>query len=365
MRTIKFYLILGLSLLMLQGCAAPPSPAVEDPSSTNTSTASAIHDNSASNPQSSASTESEFLPEEAFMKVLLNEIPFLYTDQNRSIVFSDTVLLSEVTDDAQSAEAPSQVAVVDMDGDGSPEIVFQKSNYKGYIVFRYSEGTVYGHDVSFRALAGLKNDGSYRASSSATDTSFGKMRFLKNYYDTEVFAFSVGQSPTNYYIVDNAVEKDAFDELWTAHENLPDAEWHEFASDTLKEWLPDDYAAKAQSPDVERQTSEMQLFLDSLTDLLYCNYLSREDPAQNDYDAIDRKYYDGWDQALAKIYDLLLQKLSDEDRRSLNDEQQRWLDQREKLATTAPMSFVGDMTKMRTYHLISAYFGDQFYLSPR
>lgn len=364
MKSIKFYLILGLSLLILQGCAAPPSPAVEDPSSTNTSTASAIHDNSASNSQSSASTESELLPEEAFMKVLLNEIPFLYTDQNRSIVFSDTVLLSEVTNDAPNADAPSQAAVVDMDGDGSPEIVFQKSNYKGYIVFRYIKGTVYGYDVHFRGLLSLKNDGSYRASSSATDTSFGKMRFLKNYYDTDVFAFSVGQSPTNYYIGDDAVEKDAFDELWTAHENLPDVEWHEFASDTLKEWLPDDYAAKTLLPSDERQTSEMQLYLDSLADLLYCNYLSPEDPAQNDYDAIDQKYYDGWDQALAKIYELLLQKLSDEDRQALNDDQQRWLDLRENLAMTAPMSFVGDMTKMRTYHLISVCFGGSFLSFP-
>lgn len=358
MKFKSFFMAFGLSLLILQGCATPPSPAVEDPISTITNTTSVNLDNNTHNSQSPTSTESDLLPEDAFMKVLLNEIPFLYTDQNRSIVFSDTVLLSEVTNDAQNAEVPSQFAVVDMDGDGSPEIVFQKSNYKGYIVFRYSKGTIYGYDVNFRGLRSLKNDGSYFGSGSATDTSFGKMRFLKNYYDTDVFAFSVGQSPTNYYIRDNAVEKDAFDELWTAHEDLPDVEWHEFTSDTIKEWLPHDYAAKALLPSVERQTSEMQLYLDSLADLLYCNYLSIEDPTQNDYDAIDKKYYDGWDQALEKIYNLLLQKLSDEDRQSLNDNQQRWLDLREKLAMTSPMNFVGDMTKMRTYYLISVYFGD-------
>ena len=45
----------------------------------------------------------------------------------------------------------------------------------------------------------------------------------------------------------------------------------------------------------------------------------------------------------------------------LETEQQQWLDMREQAALDTPIFLVTDMTKMRTYDLISFYFDDHFY----
>ena len=105
----------------------------------------------------------------------------------------------------------------------------------------------------------------------------------------------------------------------------------------------------------------MQDYLDSLSDLLYNDYSAHGDNTEDEYNAIFQNSYDGWDQAMAAIYTLCQDKLTGSAKDVLEAEQQQWLDMREQMALNTPIFLVTDMTKMRTYDLISLYFEDHFY----
>lgn len=79
------------------------------------------------------------------------------------------------------------------------------------------------------------------------------------------------------------------------------------------------------------------------------------------YDAIFQSSYNGWEHAMVTIYTLCQSKLTGSAKDVLETEQQQWLDMREQAALDTPIFLVTDMTKMRTYDLISFYFDDHFY----
>ena len=98
-----------------------------------------------------------------------------------------------------------------------------------------------------------------------------------------------------------------------------------------------------------------------LSDLLYNDYSAHGDNTEDEYNAIFQNSSDGWDQAMATIYTLCQDKLTGSAKDVLEAEQQQWLDMREQMALNTPIFLVTDMTKMRTYDLISLYFEDHFY----
>lgn len=294
-------------------------------------------------------------------KVLLNEMAFLYTDQTRSYRYQENVYLSKITDDDQNTMSPPQFAVVDMDGDGTPEVVFQRSDYRGFVVLRYLEGDIYGYEVNYRGLMNLKKDGSYLGSAGATDNWVGKMRFLGNFYDDDVRLYAVGQQAINYYLHGEPIERDTFDHLWNEYEELPDVDWHECTDDSVKQWLGHDFKLMETPALANRQSTEMQSYLDSLSSLLYFNFYPGNSATSADWEASSAHYYDGWNKAMDAIYTSCTEKLPKDDIDALAAEQQQWLEMRSQRTLTSSASFLGDMTKMRTYHLISLYFGDHFY----
>lgn len=105
----------------------------------------------------------------------------------------------------------------------------------------------------------------------------------------------------------------------------------------------------------------MQDYLDSLSDLLYNDHSIHGDNTEDEYDAIFQSSYNGWEHAMVTIYTLCQSKLTGSAKDVLETEQQQWLDMREQAALDTPIFLVTDMTKMRTYDLISFYFDDHFY----
>lgn len=100
--------------------------------------------------------ETSLLPNEAFENVLLNQRQFFYTNSNSNPIYQSDVYLSEIAGEDQNTMSLSKFAVVDMDGDELPEVVYQRGDYMGFIVLRYKDGDIYGYDVNYRGLTGLK-----------------------------------------------------------------------------------------------------------------------------------------------------------------------------------------------------------------
>lgn len=142
---------------------------------------------------------------------------------------------------------------------------------------------------------------------------------------------------------------------------LPDVDWHEYTESAVKECLPSYFEAQEVAISYEHHSTPMQDYLDSLSDLLYNDYSTHGDNTEDEYNAIFQNSYDGWDQAMATIYTLCQDKLTGSAKDVLETEQQQWLDMREQAALDTPIFLVTDMTKMRTYDLISFYFDDHFY----
>lgn len=305
--------------------------------------------------------ETSLLPNEAFENVLLNQRQFFYTNSNSNPIYQSDVYLSEIAGEDQNTMSLSKFAVVDMDGDELPEVVYQRGDYMGFIVLRYKDGDIYGYDVNYRGLTGLKKDGSYSTSSGASNTSVGKMRFLGELFDTDVKFSSVEQETVSYYLNGTEIDEVTFNQLWDEYEKLPDVDWYEYTESAVKEWLPHYFEAREAAISYEYHSTPMQDYLDSLSDLLYNDYSTHGDNTEDEYNAIFQNSYDGWDQAMATIYTLCQDKLTGSAEDVLEAEQQQWLDMREQMALNTPIFLVTDMTKMRTYDLISLYFEDHFY----
>lgn len=76
--------------------------------------------------------ETSLLPNEAFENVLLNQRQFFYTNSNSNPIYQSDVYLSEIAGEDQSTMSLSKFAVVDMDGDELPEVVYQRGDYMGF-----------------------------------------------------------------------------------------------------------------------------------------------------------------------------------------------------------------------------------------
>lgn len=305
--------------------------------------------------------ETSLLPNEAFENVLLNQRQFFYTNSNSNPIYQSDVYLSEIAGEDQSTMSLSKFAVVDMDGDELPEVVYQRGDYMGFIVLRYKDGDIYGYDVNYRGLTGLKKDGSYSMSGGSSNTSVGKMRFLGKLFDTDIKFSSVEQESVSYYLNGTEIDEVTFNQLWDEYEKLPDVDWHEYTESAVKECLPSYFEAQEVAISYEHHSTPMQDYLDSLSDLLYNDHSIHGDNTEDEYDAIFQSSYNGWEHAMVTIYTLCQSKLTGSAKDVLETEQQQWLDMREQAALDTPIFLVTDMTKMRTYDLISFYFDDHFY----
>ncbi len=353
---VRLSLLLMVSLLLLNSCAHVKS----------------AQDSTPAPEEGTFSAPTDIVPDpsfqpsllQAFEKALLNEAPFFYTDQDRNPVYQGNMYLREIDEARENIYYPSQFAVADMDGDGVPEVIYQKYDYLGFVILRYREGTIYGYGVNYRGLIGLKKDGSYSGSGGWIDISLGKMRFLGPFRDTDEKAHAIGQGDVDYYVNDEVADETIFNELWEEYESKSDVEWHEYTNDMVLQWLPHDLASFNSSE--YPSPTEMQNYLDSLAELLY-----REDDygtITNVSSADAQLYYDGWNRAMESIYTLCLDKFSDHDKDALITEQQHWMSlfsQRQEAYSEAEQEtqylWLGDLIKNRVYRLVSLYFDDHFY----
>jgi len=73
-----------------------------------------------------------------------------------------------------------QFCVVDLDGDGVPELILESETAFGNeLIFHYENGVVYGYVFALRDFKWIKKDGSFLGSGSAAHEVVGKFSFSK------------------------------------------------------------------------------------------------------------------------------------------------------------------------------------------
>ena len=111
---------------------------------------------------------------ESFRNILLSNEKYFDVKLNKNMYLKDYwIYFSENT---YSGPMQKNFAVVDMDGDGTPEIVLMYDPGE-LMVFRLEKGTVYGYNFGYRSMMNLKKDGTFSWSNSADSSGIGRQTF--------------------------------------------------------------------------------------------------------------------------------------------------------------------------------------------
>lgn len=155
---------------------------------------------------------------EAYSAVLRNEAKFFSINDSKH-VSKDKYLKDYFYDSNDEYQPELQFSVIDMDGDGVPEVVVEKFHDSGSengVVLHYEDGTVYCYSYGAGELEDVKKDGSYSWIDAENYIGYSKMQFF-GLYNKVVFLASYhsdGVSKDSEYLINNisvtAAEIDAF-----------------------------------------------------------------------------------------------------------------------------------------------------------
>lgn len=171
---------------------------------------------------------------EAYRKVLRNEAKFFSTDDNKDVLLKEHKFFSNAD------LSKLNFTVVDMDGDGIPEVVLEWRGY-GVEVLHYEDGTVYDYSFGWRSMnGGIKKDGSYQYVDGPEYGGYEKMQFLGITYKLISLASyedkfeKDGVFLETVLLVNNEpateAESKAFNEEWSQKD---DVIWYELNEDNI------------------------------------------------------------------------------------------------------------------------------------
>jgi len=171
----------------------------------------------------------------AYGAVLQGKTAFYHMDDKKNL------RLNQLKDHHGEPLKARRFAVVDMDSDGTLEVVVEfDSPQSGVMVLHYMDGTVYGFNISYTYY--LANDGTYNGTIPAWCFSYCKVTSItKEAYKNTTLA-RVEADPytqdakTRYYINESEVTEEQHSEfvqtLWKTREDN-EAVWHDCTSEKI------------------------------------------------------------------------------------------------------------------------------------
>ena len=183
---------------------------------------------------------------EAYHAVLLNEMTFCDVSypQNQHYTLKDK--FSDWDSDYGDPPFVERFAVVDMDGDGIPEVVLQFANLQGDLaVLHYEDGTVYGFNFGYRSgLYDVKEDGIHFGSSGAADNGYYRLAFNKDKYENIALAHTASGKDANgnyvvtCYIGEKEVTEEEYELFAEQLSKKKSATWYDFTGENIASLFP-------------------------------------------------------------------------------------------------------------------------------
>ena len=198
---------------------------------------------------------------------------------------------------AQSSEILMFVhdfAVIDLDADGADEVIL--GMWKGLgeqsliyvLILHYDDGIVYGYSLPMRGFRELKADGTFLASSSASDSRLCTIAFVKGSYVVDKYTYRESvytdgvYNGVAYYINRQSATEQEWNEAIEEWNNAPDAMWHDFTEENI---------LSLHSPYTEGQVVRLEQWTVSTADGLMTATIELKQLGQYQY-VIDAKLYD-------------------------------------------------------------------------
>jgi len=167
---------------------------------------------------------------------------FYSTDENQNITLNQLLH----TFDFDDTMKVTHFAVIDLDQDGTPEVVLN-CGARGIdyytVVLRYQDGTVYGYTCVYRMFNQLKTDGTFSFSSSAAESGFGTASFTTAVFLTNMIAYSLsdtdssGNMTISYFVNQASATEDEFNTAIQQQVAKTDVTWYDFTTANIESVL--------------------------------------------------------------------------------------------------------------------------------
>jgi len=204
-----------------------------------TSTASSPDEDSEK--QDSAQSSGTASIAEAYKAVLQGNAEFFSVDANKNLSINQ--LNQAVSDDSSVTATATKFAIVDLDNDGTPEVVLwlnvNSDNYYGFEVLRYQDGIIYGYTLWYRSFMDLKENGTFSFSSGAADSGFGKINFSGNSCSIDEITYSESSYDSNnnmsvsYFVDHESATEEEFLSAIDRQSEAAAATWYDFTNDNI------------------------------------------------------------------------------------------------------------------------------------
>ena len=175
---------------------------------------------------------------EAYKAVLQDKMTFYCTNDKKNYKLSE---YDYWNDEEKLPLKVVRFAVIDMNGDGAPEVVLElTTGFDGaYEVLHYENDMVYGFNHSYRAISDLTSDGIYGGSSGANDSGYyKKVSINKDTYREEALGYSQTEADgsISYYVGTSKVTESQYEEfqekMWAYARQYP-AAWMDFTDEEI------------------------------------------------------------------------------------------------------------------------------------
>lgn len=202
--------------------------------------------------------------------------------------------------------------VLDLDGDGKEEVVLQVTDVGGdmggYMILHQQAGIVYGYAGNYRIFENLKSDGTYMYTNlTVTERGIGKiLRFSEEGYTAKPIMYEAaddGWQSVTYYNGQKMVAAEDYEREERRQGAKPDAVWHDFTDDGIKEAFSSLHSADSAVGHTVQEVTQntgtaMYSFPVKVSEGKELTVvLQTKDPADKDYFAVDRiQIYHGKEQ---------------------------------------------------------------------
>ena len=233
-------LLTALLLLLLGACTPSAPQALQTPGRQELSS-SAPAPSLTPSPSPIPSEADVELPglRDAFKAVLLGDMEFINTGTAERL---DITRLREAVTSEDLPVTARKFAVVDLDGDGSPEVILWlamedgRNDEVGCVILRCGGGEVYGYPLWYRAFNHLKSDGTFVFSGGAFDWGYGAITFSESGYEVDKITYCEpgpddSEHPGKMYFVNHTeTTAEEFEAAMDRRELRGDARWYDFTT---------------------------------------------------------------------------------------------------------------------------------------
>lgn len=177
-----------------------------------------------------------------YQDVLLGNTSFLYRDDSGQGVPTFLPDIPLAFSPYSSYAAVTEFAVLDLDGDGSREVVLRVTDVAndmgGYVVLRQEEDSIYGYPSHWRTFWQLKTDGTFTYSYTAgTEDGIASARFgedgltLEKHIRCEMEAWE----PKAFEVDGRPVSETEYEAACSAQDQKTDAVWYELNETNIRQ----------------------------------------------------------------------------------------------------------------------------------